>query len=397
MSFYLNTRHGKVSLVFYSILCLCFLSSVQAGKPDKNKPSSNGYATVTLDNRVGNVQSWPNDVRESNDAIVCVGSLDQEGVGRTAILWRVTPSGSGYNVETHTLVDGEVATAINSQEEVVGESSVYDEASQLWLNVGLYWSDYTANPFVLPALEGDNETSATGLNAAGVIVGSSAFKYATYYPDGTVKEVFEASTAVAWRVVVVAGSTTIKGPYALGPQWGGARDINECNAGDIAQVVGNTDNGPGGWDVRCELDGSLTVLAGPYSLVPQDREGWGWASGINNNGEACGKAVGAVAFRTMSDGSFAELSTPRRGFSGARDINDAGQVVGQVIDPRKGEYGAMWNTDGSRIDLNSLLGRSSNWRRIWRATSITSNGIISATGALDTDGENGRALLMIPE
>ena len=387
----------NLALLAAWLLSLAVAQQALAGKPDKDGPSKSGYTTVTLDDRSGAVRSWVNDAREANDTVLCVGNLD----GDTAVLWEVTPNGSDFTVATHYLANGEFADSINANEEIVGYGSTFDASTQLWLNMGLYWPDRGSTPLVLPAIDGDNETVASGINAAGVIVGRSAFKYAAYDEDDAVEDIFEEQTAVAWRAVVVDNVLTVKGPYVLGPQpgvysAGYARDINECNANGVAQAVGITEDGPVGWNVQCEQDGSLTVLTGPISLVPQDLTGWGSASGINNNGDACGIAIGAVAFRTLADGTFEELPTPRNAFSEAKDINDSGQAVGHVIDPRKGEYGALWKTDGSRVDLNSVLGRSSSWRRIWWATSITPNGIISATGALDADGENGRALLMMP-
>jgi hypothetical protein len=103
-----------------------------------------GYVTVALDNRSGVARSWPNDVKESNGAVLCVGSLSFEGADNTAVLWRVTSSNSNFNVETYPLVGGDVATTVNSLEEIVGDGSTYDEDAQLWLNAGLYWSDRAA-------------------------------------------------------------------------------------------------------------------------------------------------------------------------------------------------------------------------------------------------------------
>lgn len=388
------TLISPLSLLATSLLVLVTANSTLAGKPETG--SKTVYTTVTLDVRAGQVDSFPSDVQESNSTILCVGSLWQTG-DNSAVLWRATPGGSGYTVETCLLATGKEATAVNSHEEVVGNTSSFDAASQLWMALGLYWPTSSATPLALPALSGDNGTRADGLNDAGVIVGSSINKYATYKPDGTVDAVFEEPTAVAWRVVLVGGTPEILGPFALDSHWSGASDINETDAGGVAQVVGITAQGPSGWDVSCQADGQLTVLAGPYSLVPPEYQGWGGATGINNFGDACGKAVGAVAFRTSSDGLFEELSTPRNGYSEASDINDTGQTVGQVRDPRKGTYGVLWAPDGSQLNLNSALGRSSNWRRIWNARSITAGGTISARGALDTDSGNGRALLLIPQ
>jgi hypothetical protein len=69
-----------------------------------------------------------------------------------------------------------------------------------------------------------------------------------------------------------------------------------------------------------------------------------------------------VTFRTLYNGSYTELSTPRNALSEANDISDANESVGQVRDPRKGEFGALWQAYGSLVNLNNLLNRSSPWK-----------------------------------
>jgi len=385
----------QISLVLLGA-CLLHAAIVAEALAGKGKPSGGGYTTVTLDERAGQATSWVNDAREVNGAVLVAGLLGGTD-GDQACLWEVTPSGSAYNVSTHVLAGGQVAAAVNANGEIVGDITAYDEVTRLWFSTGLYWPDVDSEPLPLPVLEGDNQTLATGINNAGIIVGRSTFKHATYDNNGNVKDIFEDGTTVAWRVVTIANAPVINGPYVLDTSEGCAFDVNECDPDGIAQVVGLNEDGPVIWNVLCQSDGSVDVLTGPTSLVPQDLRGWGWANGVNNHGDACGKAVGAIAFRTPFAGAFQELSTPRGAVSEANDINDAQQAVGQVIDPRKGEYGVLWRADGSRVDLNSLLDLSSPWRRIWWGRAITSSGIIAATGALDSDGENGRALLMIPK
>src|SRR3990172_2663273 len=106
------------------------------------------------------------------------------------------------------------------------------------------------------------------INAAGVIVGRSSKKWAAYDPDPPPGQprltVFEANTAVAWRVV----GAEIQGPFVLGPPSppvdGAADDINECDTEGFAQVVGHTTAGPVGWGVDC-LSPTLEST-GPVSL-----------------------------------------------------------------------------------------------------------------------------------
>ena len=370
-----------------------------AGKPSGGG-SSGGYTLVTLDNRPELAFSWLNDVREVSGSFLCVGNLDGVG-GEQAVVWQVTPNGSTYTVTTHYLADGQFADAINAEGEVVGHRSdidaVFDPENVLWLDTGLYWPDRMSSPLSLSPLDGDNGTQAAGINAAGVIVGRSSKKWATYNPappPGQPKlTVFEEVTAVAWRVV----GTEIQGPFVLGPPSppveGAAYGINECDTDGVAQVVGNTTAGPVLWEVDC-LSPTL-ASTGPVQLVPPSKTSHGAALAINDAGDACGHNT-ALAFRSLAGGVFQELSTPRGASSKALDINDSRRIVGQVIDPAKGTFAALWQADGSRIDLNSFLGRTSDWERIWWGTSITANGAIGAIGAKKgTAGNESRALLMI--
>ena len=118
---------------------------------------------------------------------------------------------------------------------------------------------------------------------------------------------------------------------------------------------------------------------------------------INDAGDACGNNT-ALAFRCLANGVFQQLSTPRRAYSWARDINASRQIVGQVFEPGKGTFGTLWQADGSRVYLYSFLHHSSAWERIWWGYSITDSGAIAATGALrGAEGNETRALLMIRE
>jgi hypothetical protein len=377
----------------------CLSPSLAKG-PGGGGGGGGGYALVTLDNREGLVLSWVNDVREANGSFVCVG-YQMEQDGDKAVAWQVTPSGSGFTVTPHYLDNGWFADAINVHGQIVGDRADIDQVfgppeaeEPLWLRTGLYWPDRDSPPLSLPPLAGDNGTEAAGINAAGVIVGRSSNKWATYNPNPLPGEpkltIFGESTVVAWRVV----GSEIEGPFALGsPSAGAAYDINECDADGFAQVAGNTTAGAVLWEVDC-LSPTL-ASTGPVSLVPPNKTAHGAARAINDAGDACGDNT-ALAFRYPAGGVFQELSTPRNAYSEARDINDSRQVVGQVFEPGKGTFAALWQTDGSRVYLYRFLGRTSDWERIWWGTSITANGTIGAVGAKKgTGGNDSRALLMI--
>lgn len=369
--------------LFFGLLATIIVASpaLAQGKKGGNGGGGGGsspeYTIVTLDNRPGLPHSWVGDVTKIGGDWFCAG-MRTETEGDQAVIWEVAASGSSYTVTTHNLTDGEFAAAINQLGESVGNSG----------SNGLYWSSLTANPLILPPLAGDNESYVSGINVDGVIVGRSTFNYL----DGE-------DTAVAWRAVLGQSGIEIRGPFVLGPQPGTysareARSVNDCDAAGIAQAVGITESGPVIWELECLADGDIAVLSGPDPLVPPGIEVHGDAESINNNGDSCGRNIGQ-GFRSNADGTFELLSTPRNAVSYAAGINDNRQVVGQVWDPRKGTYGVIWEADGSRVDLNKYLGRNSPWHRIWYGTTIDSEGTIGGTGALDSSGNDTRALLMI--
>ena len=161
------------------------------------KPPAPKYTLVDLDGRPDSVRSGVIDITVINGTITCVGSRNEAGVDK-AVLWEVTPAGSGFNVTTHYLTGGEWAMAVNANGEVVGMHLEIDEGTGLWVYRGLYWPDATSPAVELDPLAGDNETECLGINTAGVLVGSSTHKYEYLNPEGQPVRV-EEETAVAWR------------------------------------------------------------------------------------------------------------------------------------------------------------------------------------------------------
>lgn len=394
---------NRIVLTVALITTACISSSAWAqgkggGKGNGGGGSGGGssaeYTFVTLDDRAGYVRSWIGDLGKIGTDWFCVGNLD-EASGDQAVVWQVSPDGSNYTVTTHYLADGEFATGINSLGECVGYGSTVDPIEQVSVRVGYYWSSHSANPLALPPLTGDNETAAHGINAAGIIVGRSTYRYFAG------SEVVNEDTAVAWRAFVVQSGLEIRGPFVLGVQPGpySARDalaVNDCDQAGIAQAVGATELGPTDWQLQCLANGDVAVLSGPNPLVAPDDQGWGTANAINNNGDSCGTSIPHRAFRRLADGTTELLSTkPRSAISRGHDINDNRQVVGLVEDHNKSiQYGALWEADGARVDLNKKLGSHTDWQHINFALAIDSEGNIAGSGRLIEVGES-RALLMI--
>ena len=387
---------GRWIFIAVAIGLFCSAESLAKKPPAPPPDDSASCALVTLDDRDGSVRGNVTDLKIVNGIITCVGFVGETD-GDQAVVWQVAPSESGYDVTTSYLAEGEFAAAINADGEVVGECRAFDADTQLWLFRGLYWPSAGEASRALGPLPGDNETQPLGINAAGVIVGRSTYKYATYDDNGSVTDVFEEPTAVGWRTDVMDDNGDLV-PFVLGNASGNfsaAHDVNECDGAGVAQVVGITEDGPAMWVVDC-----LTLAStGPARLVPENMTASGPAEGINNAGDACGRN-GSLAFRSLADGTYQNLSVPRGATSTANDINNQRLVVGRVWEwTNKGglskTYGAMWQADGTRVDLNTFLGNSA-WRYIHEGMAIDASGIIAAKGALNADGES-CALLMIPK
>ena len=390
-----SVRFGIVSVAAFAtlatLLLLAWAQPALAGKPG-------GYTMVALDARPGYARSIVHDIKVINGTIMCVGLLD-EAEGNKAVFWEVATSGSSYDVTTHYLAGGDYAIAMNTSGEAVGACNTFDPLKQLSLIKGLCWTDSGQSPLELAPLNGDTATEPRGINAEGVIVGRSICKYATYDEDGNVDQVFEESRAAAWRIDDVNENGELV-PVDLSNGSGlfsAAHDINDCDDCDdakLAQVVGHDEAAAGAvtWVIDCASDPMDSTE--PVLLVYHAT----WHACINELGDVGGRRY-SLPFRRLADGTFEELSVPRRATGEARDINDQRQVVGQVMqwNPSggfSGSFGAMWQADGKLVDLDKLLGRS-DWRHIHRGNAITSGGIIAAAGLLNADGES-RALLMIP-
>ncbi len=356
--------------------CPCAMAQGKGGGKGKGGDSAE-YTIVTLDERPGDHPGWVRDVVKIGDDWYCPGLMDEKVgnqiVDSWAVVWQVSPSGSSYTVTTHELAAGDFAAAMNEWGEIIGSNGFS----------GLYWSSLTATPLVLPPLASGSVTEPYGINADGVIVGES-----DNFP-------------VAWRAT--AGG--VGQPLVLASEPGRVDAVNDCNESGVAQAVGSVDGlGVVSWELQLS-NGGLVVVSGPHPMG----SGLLQVFGINNFGDSCGRAWGldprqqhSQAYRqyALPDGTIEPLSTPRTARSRPSDINDNRQVVGTVetFGAHRTLYGALWEADGKRVDLNKHLPRNTAWHLIWYATAIDSEGTIAAVGGLDMAGTIAqRAMLMIKQ
>jgi uncharacterized membrane protein len=115
--------------------------------------------------------------------------------------------------------------------------------------------------------------------------------------------------------------------------------------------------------------------------------------GINVFADVCGSWANLpfIAF----NGGTAQLLPAVNAVSGfAQDINDSGDVVGQLVVEKHNDYddlAILWSS-GITVDLNTYLPRRSGWK-LNEATVITNTGVIGGAGSFDVAT---RGFVLIP-
>ena len=179
-------------------------------------------------------------------------------------------------------------------------------------------------------------------------------------------------SATAAQAGPIRYSMTILG--TLGGRYSQAWGIN-----DHGQAVGYSDINAGRYPIHAFLwtRGSgmqdLGTLGGGYS----------WAFGINENGQVVGGS-GTAPY----DAEHAFLWTRGVGLQdlgggSARDINDRGQIAGNV-----GRHAALWTSGAGMQDLGTLGGPGSN------ARAINNHGqVVGSSNYIPNDSSDGHAYL----
>ena len=94
-----------MATLIISISCAPAAHAARKVKPPPEDEAPSGYTIVALDASPGFAKSVALDVETSDGVTLVVGHM-READEDKAMLWKVTPSESGYEVQTQFLPDG---------------------------------------------------------------------------------------------------------------------------------------------------------------------------------------------------------------------------------------------------------------------------------------------------
>jgi len=220
-------------------------------------------------------------------------------------------------------------------------------------------------------------TSLDAINNNGQIVGgslnSSGVSRAFVYSNGVLSDLGDVPGADSgYSATAISNNGLIVGSYNNGVFIYSNGAMNRLNiaSGDIAtaaginasgQVVGTSSSyiGNGQFQNSAFLyENGVTNNLGALGAYS--------ASGINNNGQITGQAVGAAGAEAYlySNGLLNTLGTLGGTYSNGYAINATGQVVGISALPGDSNARAFLYSNGAMIDLGSILGGASNAQAI---------------------------------
>jgi probable HAF family extracellular repeat protein len=207
-----------------------------------------------------------------------------------------------------------VASDINDRGDIVGTC-----ARPAGYNMAVLWRHGLLTE--LGVLAGANESTASGINDAGVVIGS-------------VRATFEdRSTAFRW-----ADGTMSALPLPPATASTHAFDI------DAAGTIVGMATGPAGTSPQPAVwrGAEVAPLAGTWGAVI------GEARGINNRGDVVGVIYGGTGGYVWSNGIFQQLESPHGSLPQA--INDRGVAVGLIVtEGGIPVHGAVWDKTLTRI------------------------------------------------
>lgn len=281
----------------------------------------------------------------------------------TAVLWR-----NGSMTHLYSLSGSSVASDINDAGQVVGTSLGLSGTDVAAYRATLWQGGRIVE---LPTADLGGFSGATAINASGTVVG------------------YLSSGLTVLPMVWSNGQTTVL-PVPTGFESAGALGINKSG-----HILLDVDSPP---SVFVGVEGSFTNIGHLFPDTP-----WTFARGINDAGQVVGSSYdllsGTQHAFLWGNGQMRDLGTPA-GFSDsmAVAINASGQVVGLASrsDPLTGaptDHAILW--DGTRIvDLTAALGDAAEGRTI-RPNDINDAGVIVGE-AVDPGRRGSYAFVLTP-
>jgi probable HAF family extracellular repeat protein len=303
-------------------------------------------------------------------------------------------------LEAPAMADYTIALGINDNGQVVGGISTQPGSEDPAL-----WNGTTAT---MLDLAGGISGAALAINNAGVMVGVTY----TMLPDGgyvphatlwnggvaTVLPTLggtEGGAVAINQLGQIVGSTSDSGGWQRGAIWDGATltDLGHAMARDInnvGQVLGFSSSfGPTLWNgttatpLGINMDPIAINDAGAVvgNTESRDHETWQWKT----------------TAKLWSAGSAVVLTGPAnyQFNTTARDINNAGQIVGYSEDDNLTSVATLWNGT-TALNLNTVLTAAQAVHiKLTQATAINDLGHIVAYG-LDTDAQQWRSYVLVP-
>lgn len=361
-------HHHWILVCAASVACLS-PETAHSAKPGGGAKTPS-YTIVALDDAAGRYEGYAWGVSSSG---LIVGSVhDPETGDWLGACWSLKVTSRTVQSTLHLLADGS-AYGVNDAGEIVGAVSS---------GSGAYWPNQAASPVELTGADGDEFTSATGINTERIVCGHSS--------SGG-----DAVTALAWRVTDggVAGPYILPTPApAAESNYNVARAARDRNSAGIVEIVGESNGRAVIWSVAPAVDGGLTI--GPVQVLEVN----GSARGVSPTGLICGNdARDAVVW--SGDEKSVLNRDDRRFLTGLpHGINDDGLVVGIAHEPFSGiAHAVVWHgPDGAMTDLDRFLTGKSPFAYLQFATAVNDAGAIVGYGWVSATRRN-RAFLALPK
>jgi probable HAF family extracellular repeat protein len=271
-------------------------------------------------------------------------------------------SAVGYKINNSGTAAGWAQTASGDQRAFVANSTGFQDLS--------------------PAFSSD--TFANGINASGVIVGTSYVNGQAHGTIWTASGSIDLGAGLFATGINDAGVVIGGNGHAFLLANGAYQDLGVLQPGGWSSASGINNNGVVVGDASVGSGFSGFVWTAGTGMLPLGGLGGGnsHATGINNSGAVVGTATLASGYEHafLSVGAMmTDLGTLGGGSSFAYSINDSGTVVGYSWLTGGPDPHAFVYSNGIMLDLNSLLQKGSGWE-LTEAYGINNAGQIVGSG-----------------